>query len=175
MTLGPKRKKHESASDADFIQPLKGSAIVREAKEFLTTMGLRLPRRPKDKHGRPLDPVFPSDLSITTSDELGRLHSEFTAMATYAFGRLAVIDTVQEIAAYNEKLERTENYLRGNGPVKDREAQGLTNETSVDRAYVYYVKNAKYRLLRVVAEGFERKAKALSREITRRQGDLGKE
>jgi len=144
-------------------------AIVDHAAKTLHRLGLRLPKRPKAKDGSELDPVFPSDLSAVPSDGLGRLLGEFTAMADYATGQLSLLDTRQSITKHNEKFTVAGETLRGKGSsLKLREAEATTGQKTRARSLNHQVRIAEYTLLRTVAESYTNKAKAISREITRR-------
>lgn len=150
--------------------------LVEGSLQTLHRLGLRLPRKPKAKDGTELDPVFPSDLSEVSSDSLGRLLGEFTSMADYATAQLALMDTRQAITKYNEKLTVTWELLGASGGnAKLREAKATTQQKARVRALAHQVRVAEYTLLRTVAEGFTNKAKAISREITRRLNQQDRE
>ncbi len=176
-----------TASEAPAKEPLEETArepkevldedeIVDSAQGLLNRIGLRLPKKPKDAKGRDIELEFPDDVSAISTEELGKLHGQYTTMVDYVRCQLALYDIRHMTTKHNERVTHTLEGLRSKGSsVKEREARGMTSEKSSARSQAHYVRVAEYKLLSAVYEGYLDKKGALSREITRREKQREKE
>ncbi len=148
---------------------LDTNSILEHARAKLESLGLRTPTRPKDATGESLDPVFPTDLSLLTSEELGRYLGYYTAMVDYSGAQLALLDAAHLVEKYNDKVQGTISMLEADGKTKyEREAKAKLDTAVTKQALAYHVRVAEFKLTQTVHEGYVYKLKAISREIARR-------
>lgn len=82
-----------------------------------------IPSRPKNADGSNLDPMLPCDLSIISSEELGKLHGQFACMAQYAKLRLAIRSVYKAISKRQDKITRAMVRLEKSGHDGDKTAK----------------------------------------------------
>ena len=131
-------------------------------------MGLPLPRRPKDRDGKDLNPQLPTDLTALNDAQLGKVYGEFCVMAQYAQTRLAVHSVTKSVQEAARRYAAAETRLRKEGTVADKASQAEVDPRVRARAVAVLVGESVETLTQAVLEGYLIGRDALSREMTRR-------
>lgn len=135
-----------------------------EAIDYIDELGATLPTRPDD-------PNMPADITILTSDELGRLHAQFVAYTGWIEVELSLVEVISdEEEAFLEHVE-AEVLLRKAGTVKDKTSKAINDPKYVEAEKVALIAKAKAKLLKARVKGYERCVSCLSREMSRRIAD----
>ena len=138
---------------------------LKAAEAKLSSLGITFPEQPEEI------PQMPEDITRLGLDEIGKLYAQFVAWNTYASAQCSLMDIVStEDAVYLVKVKSSLR-LKCSGAVKERDAKVEVDEACIAAEQKKLISTAKYTLLKAVATGYEKSASALSREISRRQGD----
>ena len=121
---------------------------------------------------RPDVPATVYDAVDLSSDDLGRSYMHHVAYLEFLEREVALLDIDSTEADVYE--EQTEALVRLGkvGTVKDKDTKTRLDPAYIEAQLDALEKQAKLKLLRARLKSFERRANALSREMTRRQGDL---
>lgn len=136
-----------------------------DAMAELARLGATLPGQPQE------EPDSPHDVTRLSSDDLGKLHAQFAGYAVYLGARVALA----RVAAAEEKAYldhvAAEIRLRKTGTVQDKAAKTINDARFISAEQRKIIAEARYDLLKARMEGYRDIRDALSREISRRQGD----
>jgi len=150
------------------------SALLDET-EFLADLTARarkahLPRfeRPKYADGTLLEPSLPPDLTILTDTQIGKLFSEFAAMAQWSQMRLAVYNVEQATKKRVEKMTRAKVRLEKSGTNQDKDAKVEIDPRTRAAGYEALLGEAIFTMTDAVLQGYLIGRDACSRELTRR-------
>jgi hypothetical protein len=111
------------------------------------------------------------DAADLTSDDLGRLYLHHVAYLEYLERECALLDIdAAEAEVWVTQLEANIRHKKA-GTVKDKDMKTRMDPEFVSADLDRLEKEAKSKLLRARLKSFERRASALSREMSRRQGD----
>lgn len=149
----------------------RGPTGVTHAKAHAAGLKLALPPAPVDDRGTPLQPTLPRDIDVWTLDQLSRLYSEFSALASYAQVQVALADIDRGDAKTFKEQTAAMLVLRGEGEganATERKAAVEMHPDVVAASEVYRVANAKYVLLDSLFQGYDRGMRTVSREYSRR-------
>jgi hypothetical protein len=135
------------------------------AVDHLEAIGASLPSKPED-------PDLPADITVVTSEELGRLYGQFVGYTGWLETELSLAEmAADEEQAFLEHKE-AEIRLRKAGTVSDKTAKTKNDEFYIQAEQAALMAQAKAKLLKVRVRSYERCCGALSREMTRRLGDI---
>ncbi len=150
----------------DVVQ--EDTRALKEAMSFV--IGKKMPL-PKNWTGEELEKLeFPDDLSMLSTDELGKLMGIWSTVMAYAQYEVARTD-IDKTARWNRyEFERKKEYLYL------LELGGMTEEQRKAEVYVntaqlradYEVAKAKYVLMNALLGAYSKYYQALSRELSRR-------
>lgn len=151
-----------------------GDEVLSALHEQLKEMQVKLPDRPLDRHGKPLDPQLPYDLTRLSDELLAKRFGEFCRMAQYAKLHLAMFAVRKAITKRQDKIARAEaQLLTQGGSVKDKAAR-IELDKNVHRAAMNALKaDGVEALTEAMFEGYLIGRDCLSREQTRRQHLFG--
>jgi hypothetical protein len=144
------------------------SEVLELLRERLQKMRLRVPRRPKDIDGNPLDPQMPADITMLNDEQLGRLHGEFAAMVSYVYGQLGLRAVEHSISKRADKLMRAQVRLGKSGTVEDKAASTETDSRTRAVSELLLVAEATERLTQAIHDGYLVGRDLCSRDMTRR-------
>lgn len=122
-------------------------------------------------------PKLPADITDVSSDELGKLFTEFTSWADYCASQLVVAQLEERNAL--KRLEFQENKMlvtRMGAQTKGERVTTVKAEISVSPIIVeltdeHEEKYAMYKMLSMLQTNLERDLTLVSREITRRSNE----
>ncbi len=151
-----------------------GDEILAALHEQLKEMQVKMPERPLNRQGEPLDPQLPFDLTKLNDERLSKLFGEFCRMAQYAKLHLAMFAVKKAITKRQDKIARAEaQLLTQGGSVKDKAAR-IELDKNVHRASMNALKaDGVEALTEAMFEGYLIGRDCLSREQTRRQHLFG--
>lgn len=142
--------------------------IIELLRDRLRQMKLRVPRRPRGAHDRPLDPKVPRDITMLNDEQLGRLHGEFAAMVAYVNGQLGLKSVEAAIARRADKITRARVRLTKEGTVDDKAAETEIDPRVVETGELLLVAESVEVMTKAIYDGYVVGRDLCSRELTRR-------
>lgn len=124
--------------------------------------------RPTNEEGEYYAPVMPPDIRRLSVDEVAHLLTHMTSYQAW-LDEVAALEEAYtaEAAAFVEGLT-AEKALGKTGSIPDRKMKAITDPTIAAAQHRLLVQEAKAKLLRAKARGYEKMAGAVSRELSRR-------
>lgn len=130
---------------------------------------LELPRSDRPESD---DPEWPGSLADLSEDELGEQLTYWTAMTAYAGEHLAMADIERTAFERQRGAAWTKAFLRSTGDtVTERKALADNDPDVLNATQRHSIHDAQYKLLKALHEGYDKKYRAASRELTRRQNE----
>lgn len=135
-------------------------------------LNLRTIPRPSTKDGKPIFPTLPNDLTTLDDHQLGRLYTQFAAMASYVQLELAVVAVERAAVKHVERRLRAERRVVSDGTnIPDRDAE-VENDSRVREWALEGTKaEALEMMLTSTLQSYLIGRDATSREQTRRQNE----
>lgn len=150
--------------------PAEAFRKVTDAVAELEASGLPIPQQPTIQ-GQPL-PALSTDLTRESNQTLGKLLSEFTAMANYVSYAATVADLTATADEHALEYETARTRLVKTGTVSEKNDKA-TVDPRVHHAQVKaYESRAVAELTESIRRNYERDLMAISREITRRGNEM---
>jgi hypothetical protein len=143
--------------------PLAEATIAK-----VLAQGIQLPQLPLI-NGEPLIPQLTGDITLLSSEALGRLHSQMTSAADYMSSRVVTIEVVCSEAKLNYDLEYARVRFVTIGTVVERDDTAKLDPTVIRLKTRLTEVEAELKFMTVLLRNYERDMAAVSREITRRQ------
>ena len=145
---------------------MKKPSLVEVTKKFLKEKGVKLPPTPEGEFEW-------SDITKVSDRRLGELHQQAIVWEEYVKTEATLADI--ERSAFEYKLETlsAEVLLTINSStyssVQERKSVKDADKSVKQLKQKLLIAEAKYKLLDVIAKGYENKSFVISREITRRR------
>jgi hypothetical protein len=139
---------------------------AKNLEERLKEMKLSLPPPPTV-----LNPQLPKDITAVSDRDLGRLYGEFASMAMYVGPRVALQAMQAAVDKRSDKVCRSLSHLKQIGTVADKSAMVECDATVVRTSQALLVSESTHGVTEALYNGILVGRDALSREITRRQGE----
>ena len=155
------------------IESMYWSSAVHSALDFVEGLDLPLPEKPMGPDGQVLNPRLPHDITRLTSDQLGRLYGEFSAIAVYAETHAGLSDVEHADEEYKYDVGEAREGLQTEGENKEQRTWLLKTNTRVRAMKEQALaRRARKVLMAALLRGYEKAINALSREMSRRGLDL---
>jgi hypothetical protein len=136
--------------------------------ERLRKMKLRVPHRPKDENERDMNPEMPADITSLNDEQLGKLHGEFAALASYVYGQLGLRSVEHAISKRADRLTRAKVRLEKDGTVEDKAAKTEVDKRTQAVSELLLVAEGTEVLTKAIHDGYLVGRDLCSREMTRR-------
>ena len=168
MPRAPKWRVHTKKKPRTYPE----KEVLHELSRRVKKLRLRLFPRPLDRKGEPLNPRLPPDLTMLNDIQLGRLYTEFCAVAQWIQVRKAIYTVERAIAKQIERRVRAEIRLSKSGTVSDK-----NDQTDADRVVqewgIEVLKTEGTEVLTdAVFQGYLIGKDACSRELSRRTATM---
>lgn len=167
---------------------VKGSGIGRKKPRLKTPKTLservrqhyrdkfiEFPDAPVDDDGKATIPQLPPDITVVTSQDLGRLHQRFKYFLDYVVGVQTMRD-IDKLASANDaafEMARQVLDLEDSGlTAKGKEAQAFTDPEAAKKREAALERKAQYVFLSNRIKQLEGDLKLISREMTRRENEI---
>jgi len=143
-------------------------SVFEEIAKVMKTSRLQMPERPKNEDGSDMNPMLPYDISIISSEELGKLYGQFACMCQYAKIRLAVRSVRKAISKRRDKMVRATVRLEKNGHDGDKTAKTEIDPRTTEVSLALLTEEGTELLMDAALESYLIGRDACSREMSRR-------
>ena len=140
---------------------LKGKALKR-----VKSLGFNEPEQPENRAD------LPQDVTSLQSKELGKLHKRMLSWESYANWQLALANLELELADYSVTLAILREQKKLDGGIQTRKAEAMTTKRVREANYQLRKATSIQILLQSIYDRTVRNSQYVSREITRRQGEV---
>jgi len=174
----PTADDHPDRDDLTHQMPLQEAVKVyratQEAVAAVKRARLTIPHRPLAENGVDLNPKLTSDLASTPSHTLGKLLTQFTAIADYAAYAAALADIERVIEEHALEYVTARVRLEKSGTVQEKADKTAVDPRVRAASATYFERMAIATLTQTLLENYERDLSAVSREITRRGNEMSR-
>ncbi len=141
-----------------------------KAKEMIEKAGLPSPGRPKEEHC----PELPADITSLSDQEIGYYIGVFSSWIAYADYSASIAD--MRYTAYRNALDlvSAKVQLEKSGTVQERADQKVLDDRYQEALQESEQAEATCEITKSLLRGYIRQYEALSRELTRRQSEIGR-
>lgn len=149
------------------------SESLKKADALVSKLGLPTPAQPDRRDGVVVE--WPDNIGDLTPDDLGEQMTWWTGWSSYARYHLARVETDLSANEEAERLNMAKHMFRSSGDydtVTASKAAYIQRPDAMAAAGLIQELSAQKMLISALLEGYEKKYETISREISRRQGDV---